>query len=47
MAVMRREARWPFPALTEWLESPMSGWPGLGPPIRIEDFAAVDQHARD
>ena len=44
MAVMRRAARWPFPALTEWLESPMSGWPGFGPPIRIEDFVAEGRY---
>jgi HSP20 family protein len=38
MPVVRRHARWPFPAVTEWLEAPMSGWPGFGPPMRIEDF---------
>jgi hypothetical protein len=42
MAVMRRESRWPFPALTEWLEAPMPGWARFGPLMRIEDFV-VDQ----
>ncbi len=40
MTVVRRESRWPFPALTEWLEAPLAGWLGLGPVIRIEDFEA-------
>ncbi len=40
MTMVRREPRWPFPALTEWLEAPMAGWRGFGPLIRIEDFVA-------
>jgi HSP20 family protein len=33
-----------FPALTEWLEAPMSGLPGFGPPIRVEDFVDKDRY---
>ena len=48
MAIVRREARWPFPGLTEWLEAPMSGWPegwpGFGPPIRVEDFVDKNRY---
>jgi HSP20 family protein len=44
MAMVRREARWPFPALTEWLGAPISGWSHVGPVIRIEDFVAEGRY---
>jgi HSP20 family protein len=45
MAVMRRrESRWPFPGLTDWLEAPMPGWARVGPVMRIEDFVAEGRY---
>ncbi|MGE5290919.1 MAG: Hsp20/alpha crystallin family protein [Micromonosporaceae bacterium] len=44
MAVIGRESRWPFPALTGWLEAPMPGWAHFGPVIRIEDFVAEGRY---
>ncbi|MGE5288636.1 MAG: Hsp20/alpha crystallin family protein [Micromonosporaceae bacterium] len=44
MTVARRESRWPFPALTEWLGAPVAGWSHVGPVIRIEDFVAEGRY---
>ena len=40
----RRETRWPFPDLLEWMESPMFGFRPFGQVVRIEDYIDDDRY---
>ncbi|MFB4294867.1 Hsp20/alpha crystallin family protein [Nonomuraea sp. ATR24] len=38
--VERRDIRFPFPELLEWMESPMFGFRPFGQIVRVEDYVA-------
>jgi HSP20 family protein len=40
----RKDIRWPFPDLLEWMESPMFGFRPFGQIVRIEDYIDDDRY---
>ncbi|GAA4507386.1 MULTISPECIES: Hsp20/alpha crystallin family protein [Nonomuraea] len=40
----RRDVRFPFPELLEWVENPMFGFRPFGQLVRVEDYIADDRY---